>query len=102
MSPRPHPPSPRLGPDNRPDRGLDAKSRPNAPRPAWVKTDAGGRPAQLNNRPVEQIAEEWLVSDRWWTPRPLRRHYYELVLTDGANQTVYRDTPTDRWFTQRA
>ena len=33
---------------------------------------------------VEAVREEWLVEDRWWTPRPLRRHYFELVLADGA------------------
>jgi hypothetical protein len=77
-------------------------TRPYSPKPAWVRTDQGGRPVRVNNRPVEQIAEEWLVSDRWWAPRPLRRHYFELVLTTGACITVYRDAVSGRWFTQRA
>lgn len=72
------------------------------PRPAWVKLDQRGRPIQINNRAVESIVEEWLVSDRWWTPRPLRRHYFELICADGANLTVFRDAISNRWFTQRA
>ena len=39
---------------------------------------------------VEAVREEWLVEDRWWTPRPLRRHYFELVLADGRDVVVFR------------
>ena len=78
------------------------KNRPYDPRPAWIVLDGEQRPAKVNNRPVESIAEEWLVSDRWWTPRPLRRHYFELILADGACVTVFRDTVNGRWFSQRA
>lgn len=80
----------------------DSRSHPYSPRPAWVRVDAEDRPVKVNNRAVEQIAEEWLVSDRWWTPRPLRRHYFELICTDGANVTAFRDAISGRWFTQRA
>jgi hypothetical protein len=52
---------------------------------------------------VEARREEWLVEDRWWTPKPLRRRYFELVLADGRNIVVFRE-PADsgRWFEQRA
>jgi hypothetical protein len=51
-------------------------------------------------RAVESVA---LVEDRWWTPRPLRRRYFELVLADGCNVVVFCE-PADagRWFLQRA
>ena len=39
---------------------------------------------------VDAVREEWLVEDRWWTPRPLRRHYFELVLADGRDVVVFR------------
>jgi hypothetical protein len=52
---------------------------------------------------VDAVREEWLVEDRWWTPRPLRRRYFELVLADGRNVVVFRE-PSEggRWFLQRA
>jgi hypothetical protein len=49
---------------------------------------------------VEHVLEDWLVEDRWWTPRPLRRRYFELVLADGRNVVVFREA--DRWLLQRA
>jgi hypothetical protein len=73
-----------------------------APRPAAVRTGSDDRrPAALGPVPVEQIREEWVVEDRWWTGRPLRRRYFELVLADGRNAVVFRDLVRRRWFTQR-
>ena len=46
------------------------------------------------------MREEWLVEDRWWTTRPLRRRYFELTTTSGANRVVFRDLVTGGWFTQ--
>ena len=48
------------------------------------------------------VGTKWLVEDRWWTPRPLRRHYFELALADGRALTVFRDAGDGRWFRQRA
>jgi hypothetical protein len=56
----------------------------------------------LRSTPVHAVLEEWVVEDRWWTSRPLRRRYFELVLADGRNAVVYRDLAGGRWFTQRA
>ena len=55
----------------------------------------------LEHRPVETVREEWVVEDRWWTPRPLRRRYFELVLDDGRNAVVFHDLMKGRWFAQR-
>jgi hypothetical protein len=41
------------------------------------------------------------VEDRWWTGRPLRRRYFELVMVDGRNVVVFLDLVSGRWFTQR-
>ncbi len=73
-----------------------------APRRAAVETGSGGRPGAVEGVAVEGVREEWLVEDRWWTPKPLRRHYYELVLADGRDVVVFRSALSGRWYRQRA
>jgi hypothetical protein len=51
---------------------------------------------------VESLLEDWVVEDRWWTGRPLRRRYFELVLENGRNVVVFRDLVGGGWFVQRA
>jgi hypothetical protein len=67
-----------------------------------VEARAGGIPSAVGSVAVDAVREEWLVEDRWWTPRPLHRRYFELVLVDGRNLVVFRERATDRWFMQRA
>jgi hypothetical protein len=76
--------------------------RIHAPRGARVEADEGGAPRALGGVAVEAIREEWVVADRWWTARPLHRHYYELALADGRNVTVFRDQRSGRWRRQVA
>ena len=66
-----------------------------------VLAGADGVPARLGERAVEAVREEWVVEDRWWTGRPLRRRYFELVLEDGVNAVVFHDLARKRWFAQR-
>jgi hypothetical protein len=73
-----------------------------APRPVAVRADPEGPPQAVGPVAVESVREEWLVEDRWWTPTPLRRHYFELALADGRALTVFRDAGGGRWFRQRA
>jgi hypothetical protein len=73
-----------------------------APRQAHVRTGRGGTPAALGAIPVETVREEWVIEDRWWTARPVRRHYFELVLANGRNAVVFLDLSTRRWFEQRS
>ena len=75
--------------------------RLSAPRPAAVATDERGRPLAVADDPIDAVAEEWVVEDRWWTGRPLRRRYFELVLAGGRNVVVYRDLRGGGWFEQR-
>jgi hypothetical protein len=72
------------------------------PRPAAVRADARGVPRALGGVPVEAIREEWVVEDRWWNGRPVRRRYFELVLADGRDEVVFRDLARGRWLAQRA
>jgi hypothetical protein len=74
---------------------------PYAPSEARVGVSGEGRPQAVEGAAVETIREEWVVEDRWWTPRPLRRHYFELVLAGGRAVTVFR-AASGRWYRQRA
>jgi hypothetical protein len=73
-----------------------------APVTVAVRTDAGGTPTLVDGAAVEAVREEWLIEDRWWTLRPLRRHYFELALADGRALTVFRNPSGQRWYRQRA
>ena len=75
--------------------------RLDTPRAAPVRADGRGVPLALGRARVESVGEEWVVEDRWWTGRPLRRRYFELVLEDGRNAVVFRDLGSGRWFAQR-
>jgi hypothetical protein len=72
------------------------------PRPVRVKADADGMPLSAGRAAVEAVAEEWVVEDRWWTGRPLRRRYFELVLADGRDVVVFEAEDSASWFAQRA
>jgi hypothetical protein len=50
---------------------------------------------------VRSVREEWLVEDGWWTRKPLRRRYFELVLEDGSDVVVFCEPDEGRWFRQR-
>ena len=33
----------------------------------------------------------WRIDAEWWTPRPCRRDYYDVQLSDGGVYRLYRD-----------
>jgi hypothetical protein len=72
------------------------------PRPVDVVSGDRGVPARVGRLAVEAMLEEWVVEDRWWTGRPVRRRYFELVLAGGRNAVVFRDLIGGRWYAQRA
>jgi hypothetical protein len=72
------------------------------PRRVAVAADGRGPPLAVAGVEVDAVREEWMVEDRWWTGRPLRRRYFELVLADGRNVVVFRDLVAGGWFSQRA
>jgi hypothetical protein len=81
----------------------------NLPVSARVRAGAAGTPRVVNDLRVESERESWLVEDRWWTERPLRRRYWEVVGAGGQNLVVFKDLTTPGapdapagWFTQRA
>lgn len=75
----------------------------NKPQPARVRLDPArreGMPAVVNGEAVESLRESWLVEDRWWTPEPLGRRYWELVGKQGRNMVVFHDLGSGEWFAQ--
>lgn len=71
----------------------------NLPRPAMVRLDQGV-PRQVDGERMESMRESWLVEDRWWAERPLRRRYWEMVSAGGRNLIVFHDLVAGGWFTQ--
>ena len=72
-----------------------------APRRVAAEVGEEGVPTAVEGTEVVAVREEWLVEDRWWTLRRLWRHYFELVLIDGRDIVVFRDS-NGRWHRQRS
>ena len=74
----------------------------NAPQPVRITAGGDGLPAVVDGRAVEAVREEWRVEEGWWTERPVRRRYLELVLADGRIAVVYEDRrEPGHWYQQR-
>ncbi len=82
-------------------RTIAKPAAPKAPKPAKVRVEHG-KPVAVAGVRVEEVREFWIVEDRWWTERPIRRHYWELNTLAGANVVVFHDKVADRWFSQTA
>jgi CO dehydrogenase/acetyl-CoA synthase delta subunit len=66
-----------------------------------VQAADDGSPLIVDSRQVDTIRESWLIEDRWWTDRPLRRRYWEVVTACGRNVVVFHDLVSGRWWRQR-
>ena len=71
------------------------------PRRVPVTAGEDGSPVAVEGRAVDAVRESWLIEDRWWTERPLRRRYWEIVTTCGRNEVVFHDLQSGRWWRQR-
>lgn len=71
------------------------------PRPASVRAAPDGRPLRADGEDVEAVVETWLLEDRWWTDRPLRRRMWEVITVRGRAVVVYRDLVDGRWWRSR-
>lgn len=80
---------------------MTAPRRLGRPRAAEIGVGVDGVPVRFGGAGVDSVLEDWLVEDRWWTARPVRRRYLELVLETGRCVLVFRDLTSGRWFTQR-
>ncbi len=74
------------------------------PHPAQVAPDASGFPRLVRTRsgwqPVDMVMEAWDIEEDWWTPRPISRHYYRVVLRNGAVMRLFRDPRRGQWYHQ--
>lgn len=80
---------------------MSGPRRLSVPRRVAVATAEDGAPVHVDGREVDAVRESWLIEDRWWTERPLRRRYWEIVTTCGRNEVVFHDIITGRWWRQR-
>ncbi|MGI8429946.1 MAG: hypothetical protein ACR2OB_11740 [Solirubrobacteraceae bacterium] len=80
---------------------MNGPRRLSIPRRVTVSPDENGRPLVIGSRDVDAVRESWLVEDRWWTDRPLRRRYWEVVTSCGRNEVVFHDLESGRWWRQR-
>lgn len=80
---------------------MSGPRRLSVPRRAPVHATAAGRPLAVAGDVVESVRETWLVEDRWWTQRPVRRRYWEVVTTRGRNLVIFRELEHGGWFEQR-
>lgn len=80
---------------------MSAPRRLARPRAVPVTVAEGGRPRAVEGRAVDSVRESWLIEDRWWTERPLRRRYWEVVTACGRNVVVYHDLERGGWYAHR-
>jgi hypothetical protein len=80
---------------------MSGPRRLGVPRRVAVTAGDGGRPRVIDRREVDSVRESWLIEDRWWTEKPLRRRYWEVVTTCGRNEIVFHDLLSGRWWRQR-
>ncbi|MBO9532156.1 MAG: hypothetical protein J7513_04170 [Solirubrobacteraceae bacterium] len=67
-----------------------------------VQAERSGYPRRVEGAVIEAVRESWLVEDRWWSPSPVRRRYWEVVTTTGQNLVLFRDLRSGQWFKQAA
>jgi CO dehydrogenase/acetyl-CoA synthase delta subunit len=75
--------------------------RLSVPRRVAVTAGYDGQPVTVDGRDVDAVRESWLVEDLWWTDRPLRRSYWEIVTTCGRDEIVFHELASERWWRQR-
>jgi hypothetical protein len=83
-----------------PDRAVRTR-RLGVPRRVAVDAGPDGLPLVVDGREVDCVRESWLLEDRWWTERPLRRRYWEVVTVCGRDELVFHDLRSGRWWRQR-
>ena len=70
---------------------MSGPRRLSVPRRVAVTAGEEGCPLTVDGRTVDSVRESWLVEDRWWTDRPLRRRYWEVVTMCGRDEIVFHE-----------
>ena len=50
---------------------------------------------------VVDVRDRWRIDDEWWRFESISRAYYQLVLENGRNLTIFNDVTTSKWYEQR-
>ena len=53
-------------------------------------------------RDVAEVLDTWLVETEWWRPAPVRRRYFQILLSDGVTYTLFQDLLDAHWYAQAA
>lgn len=61
----------------------------------------GGAPVRVDGVRVASVLESWLVEEGWWTARPVRRYYWEVLLQSGASALLFNDLRSGTWLRHR-
>jgi hypothetical protein len=73
---------------------------PNTPQEMRVQATTKGVPIAVDGHRVEEIRNDWMIEDRWWTLTRLRRRYWEVLTSTGRCLVLLRDLDTGRWWGQ--
>jgi hypothetical protein len=69
-----------------------------------IKEDIQHRPISFlykgRKEGVEEICEQWRVSQEWWK-KATDREYFRVRTVTGIICEIYRDMPTGAWYLQR-
>lgn len=68
---------------------------------AGVIAATGGRRASRKALRVETVDDVWEITDEWWSPNPVARRYFSVVLENGTRTTLFRDLADGGWYAQR-
>ena len=71
------------------------------PQRVRVRADRRGRSEWVAGRSVDAIRESWLIEDRWWSPAPVRRRYWEVVTAKGELLILFRELQRGGWYRHR-
>jgi hypothetical protein len=78
---------------------LRRPTAPNTPRLVQVQA-VRGVPRTVDGKAVQQVRNDWLIEDKWWTGRPLRRRYWEVLTVSGGCLVLFCDLETHSWYRQ--
>ena len=91
-----------------------------APLPVQVEVDGNGQPAAIGVpksrgavrkkagergpahqwRQVSEVLDSWRIDDEWWRKAPIARIYYQVIMEDDRNVTVFQDLTSGSWYRQ--
>jgi hypothetical protein len=47
------------------------------------------------------VRDCWRIEDEWWRGQAIKRTYFQVLLEDGREATIFFDHASHAWFRQR-